>query len=66
MSNDSGSSDSGNKPILGSVVFVLVLEDEPLSGIVVGLAFSSPLEFGLVPHEVSLVLDHLDESHEFN
>merc|ERR1719320_1929588 len=52
-----------NHPVLGCIVFVLVLDDEPLAGEVVSLALTPPPELDLVPLEVSLVFDNLDERH---
>jgi len=49
--------------VLLGVVLVLFLEDEALSGIVVGLSLSSPAEFGLVSAGVSFVLQNFDVSH---
>lgn len=63
LGNDSGAGDSGNQSVLGSVVFVLILENESLSSVVVSLSLSSPLEFSLIPHEVGLVLDNFHECH---
>ena len=63
MGDDSGSSDSGNKSVLGGVVFVLILDDKSLSGIIVSLSLSSSLEFSLISHEIGLVLDDLHECH---
>lgn len=63
LSYSSGGGDAAHQPVFGGVVFVLILEHESLASVVVGLAFSSSLEFGLVAHEVCLVLDELDESH---
>jgi len=54
---------SGHESVLGSVVFVLVLDGESLSGVIVGLAFSSSSELGLETFEVSVVLVQFHESH---
>lgn len=48
--------------ILGGVVFILVLEDQTLAGVVVGLALTSPTELDLVTLIVLLVLDNLNET----
>ena len=63
LGDDSGAGEPDNESVLRGVVFVLVLDDESLSGEVVGLSGVSSLEFGLEAHEVSLVLDELDECH---
>ena len=47
--------------VLGGVVFVLVLDDQALAGVVVGLTLPAPAELDLVPLEVRLVLHNLDE-----
>jgi len=52
---------SDNKSVLGSVVLVLVLDTESLSGEVVGLALSTSLELWLVSLEVGLVLLDLNK-----
>ncbi len=51
-----------DQPVLGGIVLVLVLDAKALPRIVVGLAFTAPPELHLVALEVSLVLDHFDES----
>ena len=56
--------DTDDHAVLGSVVFVLVLDDETFAGIVVGLALSPPAELDLVPLEVSLVLNKLYKRHD--
>lgn len=63
LSDDSGGGDSDNKSVLGGVVFVLILLNESLSCEVVSLSLTSSEEFGLISHEVSFVLDELDEGH---
>lgn len=50
-----------NHPVLGRVIFVLVLDDETLASIVVCLALAAPAELDLEPLEVRLVLDKLYE-----
>ena len=74
-------------PVLRCIVFILVLDNEPLAGEVIGLALAPPPELdlqdirgeiladetliswqrtlltNLVPLEVSLVFDNLDERH---
>lgn len=51
-----------NQTVLGSVVLVLVLEDQALASIVVGLSLTTPLELNLVPLEVLLVLHNFYET----
>lgn len=63
LSDDSGGGDSDDESVLGGVVFVLILLDQSLSGVVVSLSLTSSEEFGLVSHEVSFVLDELDKGH---
>merc|ERR1719341_56030 len=52
-----------NHPVLGCIVFVLVLDDKPLAGKVVGLTLPPPPELDLESLEVSLVFDDLNERH---
>ena len=54
---------ANDHPVLGGVVLVLDLDDETFTGIVIGLTLSPPPELDLVPLEVSLILDNLDERH---
>lgn len=63
LSNDNLVAETNNQSVLRGVVFVLVLDDEPLSGVVVCLAFPSPSVFNLEPLEVGLVLYYLNETH---
>lgn len=51
-----------NQTILRGVVLVLVLEDQTLTGIVVGLALTTPAEPDLVTLEVLLILNNLHET----
>lgn len=51
-----------NQTILRGVVFVLVLEDQTLAGIVIGLALTTPAEPDLITLEVLLVLYNLHET----
>lgn len=53
---------TNNQPVLGGVVFVLVLNDQTFPGVVVGLTLTTPLEFHLVPLEVLFVLYDLNET----
>lgn len=50
-----------HEPVLGRVVLVLVLADQPLAGAVVGLALAPAAELDLVALEVRLRLLDLDE-----
>ena len=50
-----------NHTVLGSVVLVLVLDDQTFTGEVIGLAFATPPELNLEALEVSLVLHHFDK-----
>ena len=52
---------SHNHTILGRIVLVLVLNDQTLAGIVVGLAFTTPPELDLVTLEISFAFDHFDK-----
>ena len=52
------------KTVLRGVVFVFVLDSQAFAGIVVSLSFTTPLELNLVPLEVLLILDYLDETLE--
>ena len=54
--------EADNEAILGSVVLVLGLGDETLSGVVVGLPFSTTLVLGLVAATPSSVDSCLMES----
>lgn len=51
-----------HEPVLGGVVFVFVLDDEPFAGVVVRPPLPPPLELHLEPLEVRLVLHHLHET----
>ena len=53
--------EADDEPVLGSTVLGLVLGDQPLAGIVVGLSFSSSLVLRLEAREVGVVLDVLGE-----
>ena len=52
---------SHNHTILGCIVLVLVLDDKALTGIIVGLAFTSPPKLHLVTLEISFTFDHFDK-----
>jgi len=58
--------EADDEAVLGGLVLILVLDDEPSSGIVVSLALSSSFELDLVALEVRLVLHNLNESHVAN
>jgi hypothetical protein len=49
--------DADDESVLWTVVLVLVLDDQSLSGLVVSLTLSSSSELSLVSLEVRLVLD---------
>jgi len=49
--------------VLGGLVLVLVLDDQTLTGVVIGLTFAATLELDLETLVVSLVLDNFDERH---
>ena len=48
LANDVFVGEADDEAVLGSVVFVLGLSDETLTGIVVGLAGATTLVFGLI------------------
>jgi hypothetical protein len=56
--------ESDDETVLGCIVLVLNLDNEAFAGIVICLAFASPLELNLEALEVGLVLDHFDETLE--
>jgi hypothetical protein len=49
--------------VFWSVVFILILDDKPLTRIVIRAPFPTPLELNLEPLEVRLVLYYFDETH---
>jgi len=63
LGNDSSVGGSCNKSVLGGVVFILVLDDESLSGVVVSDSLSSSSVLGLEALEVSLGLLQFNETH---
>ncbi|GMG20696.1 unnamed protein product [Ambrosiozyma monospora] len=63
LDNDILVGESNNQSVLWSVVLVLGLSNQSLSGVVVGLTFSSSSEWSLVSRVVSRVLQNLVESH---
>lgn len=50
-----------NEPVLGRIVLVLGLGDQPLTGVVVGLSLTTATVLCLVPREVGAGLDNLGE-----
>ena len=64
LADNLAAGDTGNKSVLGSVVFVLVLHGKTLTGIVISLAFSTSAELGLETLEVGVVLVEFNESHK--
>jgi len=54
---------SNHQTILGRVVFVFLLKNQTLAGIVVSLALSAPLELDLKSLEVSFVFNHFKICH---
>merc|ERR1711911_327650 len=55
--------ESDNHAVFGSVEFVVGLNNQAASGIVIGFTFTAPAEFNLETLEVSLVLDNFNETH---
>ena len=55
--------DANDHAVLGGVVLVSRLGDEPLARTVVGFALAPAAELGLVALEVRIVLHELDERH---
>lgn len=63
LSNNLLVSKSHYQSILGTVVLVLVLDDHPLSSVIVSLSFSSSSVLSLISLEVSFSLLNLNETH---
>jgi len=63
LTNDIPVGDAYNHSVLGSVVLVLGLDDEPLAGVVIGLTLTPPLELDLESLEICFILNDFDESH---
>ena len=61
LGDDVSVGETNDDTVLGGVVFVLVLNDKTLAGIVVCLPFPPTLEFHLVAFEVRPVLHDLHE-----
>jgi len=55
--------EADDKAVLGGVVLGLVLSDEALTGIVVGLTLTATFVLDLEALEVGLALDNTKESH---
>lgn len=51
-----------DQTILRRVIFVLVLDNQTFTGVVVGFTFTTPLEFDLITLKVLLVLDNFNET----
>jgi len=49
--------------ILGSVILVLSLDDKPLTGVVIGLTLTPPLELDLESLEIGFIFKYFDKSH---
>jgi hypothetical protein len=65
LADDLRVGESDNESVLGRVVFILILDDQSLSGIIIGLPFSSPAVLGLESLEIGRSLDVLDKCHGF-
>jgi len=63
LSNDVGAGNSDDKSVFWSVILVLVLGDQSLSGIIVGFTVSSSSIFGLETLVVSFGSDILNKCH---
>ena len=63
LAADVGVGAAHDHPVLGGVVLVLVLDDQTLASIVVGSSLPPPAELDLVPLEVGLILNNLNERH---
>ena len=64
LAADVGVGRSDNHPVLGCIIFILVLNYKTFAGIEIGLSFTPPTELDLETLEVSLVLHNLDERHD--
>lgn len=62
LSGDVAVGQANDQTVLGSVVLVLVLENQALASIVIGLSLTTPLELNLVPLKVLLVLHDFNET----
>jgi hypothetical protein len=63
LSDDSSVGGTSDQSVLGGIVFILILDDKSLSGIIVSFSLSSSFEFGLISHEISFVLNDFNEGH---
>lgn len=61
LADDVGIGDADNEAVLGSVVLVLVLDDQALASIVISLSLTAATILDLVAFEVSFILLDLDE-----
>lgn len=61
LADDVGVGEADDEAVLGGVVLVLVLDDQTLTSIVVGLALTSAAVLDLEALKVGLVLDFFDE-----
>ena len=55
--------ETNNKTVFWSIVFVLVLNSQKSTSIVVSFTLTSSLEFGLEALEISAVFDNFNETH---
>jgi len=55
--------EADDKSVLLGVVLILVVDDESLTGVIVGLTLSSASELGLVPLRVGLILQDFNVTH---
>jgi len=63
LADDVAVGDAHNKSVLGGLVFVLVLLDESLTCVVVGLTLASSSKLDLVALEISFVLNYFNVCH---
>jgi hypothetical protein len=54
--------ESNDQAILGSVVLVLILDNQAAAGIVISPSLTTPAEFNLVTLEVRFVLDNFNKT----
>lgn len=62
LASDVTVAQTDNHTILGGIVLVLVLDDQTLASIVIGLTLTTPAEPDLVTLEVLLILNNLHET----
>jgi len=65
LANDLAVCLSDHESVFCTVVLGLVLGDETLTGIVISLTLSASAELDLVPLEVGIVFDDLNETHTY-